>query len=209
MMTSRTRVVLGDDHTILREGLRTLIDAQPDLQVVGEAATGQDVVRCVESTTPRVVCLDLSMPGWGWATTIEKLRATSPSSRILVLTMHDDPAYVRTALSLGAAGYALKSTPATSLLGAIRTVGAGQRSIDPSLTTTVETPPPVPGVGLLSRREHEVLQLLVRGHTHQEIADKLFVSVKTIETYRARVKEKTGLITRADFVRYGRETGML
>ena len=205
---NRTRIVLADDHAILREGLRTLIDAQPDLQVVGEAGTGQEAVDRVAEALPKVLCLDLSMPGWGWATTVERVRAASPTTRILILTMHDDPAYVRTAVALGAEGYALKSSPTASLLTALRGVAAGQRIIDASLRDVLDKSPSAAATAVLSRREQEVLELLVRGHTHQEIADKLFVSVKTVETYRARVREKTGLVSRADFVRYGREAGL-
>jgi two-component system, NarL family, response regulator NreC len=203
-----TPVVLADDHAILRAGLRGLIDAQPDLKVVGEAATGPDAVARVGETGARVLCLDLSMPGAGWADTIRRVREACPAARVLVLTMHDDPAYLRAAVAAGADGYMLKSSPPADLLTAVRRVAAGLPAIDPALKPSAPNAPPA-GTAVLSRREREVLELLARGHTHQEIADKLFVSVKTVETYRARVKEKTGLQTRADFVRYGAEAGLL
>lgn len=205
----RTRIVLADDHVILREGLRALINAQADLEVVGEAASGTETVDRVQATEPRVLCLDLSMPGWGSATTIARVTQLVPRTRVLVLTMHNDPAYVRSALAAGAAGYFLKTTPFPELLAAIRAVAAGGRVIDPALGDVLESQPPAAGQSQLSRRETEVLELLVKGLTHQEIADQLFLSVKTVETYRARLREKTGLKTRADFVRYGLEAGLI
>lgn len=206
---TRTAVVLADDHAVLREGLRVLISAQPDLEVVGEAGTGTETVDRVQEAAPRVLCLDLSMPGWGSGPTIQRVRAVSPRTRVLVLTMHNDPAYVRSALAAGADGYFLKTTPFPDLLAAIRAVAAGTRVIDPSLQAMLDDAPPVADPPQFSRRETEVLELLVKGHTHQEIADLLFLSVKTVETYRARLREKTGLKTRADFVRYGLDTGLL
>lgn len=206
---SRTSVVLADDHAVLREGLRSLIDAQPDLIVVGEAATGPDALQCVKEQTPRVLCLDLSMPGPGSGTIIAGVAPLSPRTRTLVVTMHDDPAYIRSSFAAGAAGYVLKSSPLPGLLAAIRAVAVGQRVVDPTLEQAlVSTPAPV-DPGRFSRRETEVLELLVQGHTHQKIADILFLSIKTVETYRHRLREKTGLKTRADFVRYGLDIGML
>jgi DNA-binding NarL/FixJ family response regulator len=209
---NRIRIVLADDHAILREGLRTLIDYQRDLRVVGEAGTGQEALERVRETQPRVLCLDISMPGWCAVYTIEQVCAASPATRILVLTMHDDPAYFRSAFAAGALGYHLKTAPVDGLLGAIRNVAAGNRTVDPSLQNALNEPPadhPSRGYSQLSRREREVLDLLVRGHTHQEMADKMFLSIKTIETYHGRIREKTGLKTRADFVRFGLEAGLL
>lgn len=208
---NRITIVIADDHAILREGLRTLIDAQSDLSVVGEAASGQEALDRVRETAPRVLSLDLSMPGWGGAATIEKVRETSPRTRIVIFTMHDDPAYLRSALASGVDGYILKTSPTAALLAALRAAALGHVTIDPAMGTHLNPATesrPEPSL-CLSRREKEVLELLVRGHSHQEIADRLFVSVKTIETYRARVREKTGLITRADFVQYGLDTGLL
>jgi two-component system, NarL family, response regulator NreC len=208
---NRIDVVIADDHAILREGLRALIDVQPDLAVVGEAASGPEAVDRVRATSPSVLSLDLSMPGWGGTATIEKVREASPRTRIVIFTMHDDPAYLRSAIASGVDGYILKTSPTADLLSAIRAAANGQVSIDATLREHLESRrEPRPDTYLcLSRREREVLELLVRGHSHQEIADRLFVSVKTIETYRARVREKTGLITRADFVRYGSDHGLL
>jgi two-component system response regulator NreC len=209
----RSNVVLADDHAVLRAGLQVLINAQPDMVVVAEAGTGPDAVKRVQETNAELLCLDLSMPGWGGAATIERVRNSSPNTRILILTMHDDPAYLRSAMTAGADGYMLKTTPHTSLISAMRSVIAGERVIDSPLLGYLDDKSgpqsPHEQTPSLSRRERNVLELLARGHTHQEIADKLFLSVKTVETYRARIKEKTGLKSRADFVRYGLEAGFL
>lgn len=206
---TRTNVVLADDHAILRESLRQVINAQPDLFVVGEAASGQAAVERVMESNPRMLCLDLSMPGCSGAVTIERVRAVSPRTRVLVLTMHDDPAYVRAAVAAGADGYVLKAISTSGLLAAVRGVAAGERVFDPALGLALEGPGDPAGPIQFSRREREVLELLARGHTHQEIADRLFVSIKTVETYRARLREKTGLKTRADLVRFATEAGLL
>jgi two-component system, NarL family, response regulator NreC len=207
----RIRVALADDHAVVREGLRALFASHADIEVVGEAGTGPAAVECAAETTPQVLCLDLSMPGSGVAATIQRVKSVSSQTRVLVLSMHDDPAYVRSALTAGADGYMLKTTASPVLLAAIRSVAKGEQTIDPALSDVLRGDRPVHtgGPAVLSRREHEVISLLARGHTHHEIAERLFVSVKSIETYRARIREKTGLKTRADFVRYGVEAGLL
>lgn len=206
----RTRVVLADDHTVLREGLRVLFAAHADLEVVGEAGTGQEAVECVGQMLPAVLCLDLSMPGGGVAATIQNVKAVSPRTHVLILSMHDEAAYVRSALAAGADGYILKSSETPVLLAAVRSAARGERVIDSALNDVLSTPPAQTRVGAsLSRREQEVITLLARGHTHQEIAEQLLVSAKSVDTYRARVREKLGLKTRADFVRYGLEAGLL
>ncbi len=192
------RVLLADDHPVLRGGLRAVIDAQPDLRVVAEVGDGLAAVTAAPAAD--VVLLDLNMPGGGTAV-IPRIRAGGPGVRVLVLTMHADPAYRRAAEAAGAAGYLLKTAAVPALLAAVRAVAAGGTAFDPL--------PPPPVTADLSRREREVLEYLVHGHTHQVIADELNVSVKTVETYRARIREKTGLKTRADLVRYGLATGLL
>ena len=208
MNKTRTSVVLADDHAMFREAVRSLLAVQPDLEVVAEAGTGPEAVDQVREKEPRLLCLDLSMPGWGGAVTIEKVRAASPRTQVLVLTMHDDPEYVRTAVTAGAAGYVFKTASSADLLVAVRAVSAGQRVFPPTAGGE-ERAPATSGTAQLSRRERDVLELLTRGLTHQEIADRLFLSVKTVETYRLRIRTKTGLQTRADFVRYGVEAGLL
>jgi len=206
----RTRIVLADDHAVLREGLRFLIEAQPDFEVVGEAGTGQEAITRVGETTPAVLCLDLSMPGGGVAATIQNVKALSPLTRVMILSMHSEPAYVRSAFAAGADGYILKSSHTSVLLAGLRETARGERVVDSALNDLLSESPKRPGPTVaLSRREQEVISLLARGHTHQEIADQLLVSVKSVETYRARVREKLGLKTRADFVRYGLEAGLL
>lgn len=200
---TRTRVVLADDHDMFREAVRTLIDHQPDLMVVGEAGTGPEATDRARELQPRVMCLDVSMPGWGLGVTVGKVLAVSPKTRVLVLTMHDDPAFVCAAVTAGASGYVVKTASMTDLLSAVRTVAAGERVFPPT------TPPSADEHLALSRREKEVLELLAHGLTHQEVADRLFLSVKTVETYRARIRTKTGLHSRADFVRFGLENGLL
>jgi DNA-binding NarL/FixJ family response regulator len=206
---AKTRVFIADDHAVLRAGLRMLINAQADLEVVGEAADAAEAVRQAALLTPDVLTLDLTMPGGGSLKAIERLHRECPRVRVLVLTMHDDAAYLRAALAAGAAGYVLKKAADTDLLTAVRAVARGRTFVD--LDMAEDAPPPTGRVaaGDLSPREREVLGLLARGHTNQEIADRLYLSVKTVETYRARIADKAGLKTRADIVRYAMETGLL
>jgi DNA-binding NarL/FixJ family response regulator len=207
---ARIRVLLADDHALLRAGLRLLINAQPEMEVVGEAADCPETLRQVQLLGPDVLTLDLSMPGGSSIKLIEQLRREHPQTQVLVLTMHDDPAYLRAALAAGSAGYVVKTAADTELLRAIRGVSAGRVVVDVNLPrTTLPAAGPEAGLAALSGREREVLTLLVQGHTNQEIARRLFLSVKTIETYRARIAEKLGLRTRAELVRYALEVGLL
>jgi two-component system response regulator NreC len=217
---AKIRVLIADDHALLRTGLRLLINAQADMEVVGEAADGHEVLRKAAAVGPDVVTLDLTMPGGSSIKTIELLRQECPRTRVLVLTMHDDPSYVRTALAAGGVGYIVKTAADGELLTAIRAVHRGRTFVDANLTDgpgpgilgspagggkagTVEPASP------LSERELEVLQLLAQGYTNQEIGTRLCLSVKTIETYRARVMDKLGLRSRADLTRYALEIGLL
>jgi DNA-binding NarL/FixJ family response regulator len=196
-----------------------LINAQPDLEVVGEAADCHEAFLQTRALRPDVLTLDLTMPGGNSIKIIERLRQESPETRVLVLTMHDDPAYLRTVLAAGGSGYVVKTAADTELLTAIRAVACGRTFVDLDLTEDKEQavfgrgkgnhPSRPVGTVTLSQREREVLQLLAEGHTYQFIADKLFLSTKTVETYRARMAEKLGLRTRADIVRYAIEVGLL
>jgi len=213
------RVLIADDHAVLRAGLKLLINAQADMEVVGEAANGTETVRNAQATGPHVVLLDLSMPGARYTQTIEQLVLLAPSARVLVLTMHDDPAYMRTALLAGASGYIVKKAADVELLTAIRAVHHGRTFVD--LTRPGELPrgPEVrpgsrhaPAAGQprpLSPREAEVLRLLAQGNTNQEAADHVAVSVKTIETHRKRLSDKLGLKSRAQLFRFALECGLL
>jgi DNA-binding NarL/FixJ family response regulator len=194
-----------------------LINAQPDMTVVGEAADAADALEQVTRLKPDVLTLDLTMPGGGSIKLIERLREECPLTRVLVLTMHDDPAYLRAVMAAGGAGYVVKTAADAQLLSAIRAVCQGRIVVDvnlpnarPQATAGVETGSPrSAGFAGLSAREREVFTLFAQGHTNQEIAGKLFLSVKTIETYRARIADKLGLRTRADLVRYALEVGLL
>ncbi len=207
---AKIRVLIADDHAVLRAGLRMLLNAQADMEVVGEAGTTHEALHQARAQTPDVLTLDLTMPGGSAIPVIERLRQECPKTRVLVLTMHDDPAYLRTVLAAGGSGYVVKKAADAELLTAIRAVHQGRAFVD--LDLRAGAPPALDepaGSALLSQREREVLGLLAQGHTNQAVADKLFLSVKTIETYRTRIADKLGLRTRAELVRYALETGLL
>ena len=214
---NRIRIALADDHALLRAGLSVLIDAQPDLEVVGEASTADEAIALVAKTLPDVLTLDLTMPGRTSISAIPEIRQKSPQTKILVLTMHDDPAYLRATLEAGCTGYLVKTAADTELLAALRAIAQGRTLINiplsPAKVQSVigNSPPqqPVDAAGSLSRRELEVLTWLSRGHTNQEIAEKIFLSVKTIETYRSRIADKLNLRTRAEMVEYAVKAGLL
>ena len=209
-MTPRTRVLIADDHAILRAGLAMLVGAQPDLAVVGEAGDGIEALEKIRKVTPDVVILDLTMPRMSGFDALREIVRDCPGTKVLVLTMHDDPAYGRSLLAAGALGYVTKKAADRELLLAIRTVREGRRFVD---VTQAEHMLPVTGTHrdpreVLSRREYEVLSLVVRGHTHQAIADRLALSIKTVETYLSRLAAKLGLRRRPDLVRYALDTGI-
>lgn len=204
------RVLIADDHAVLRAGLRMLLAAQPDMVVLGEAADGAEAVRMAAALRPDVTLIDLSMPGLRSGDAIRQILAACPECRVLVLTMHDDAGYVTSALAAGAAGFVVKKVADTELLVGIRAVHSGRMFVDLS-----RTPVPHPAADrvrvpkALSRREREVLKMLAEGHSNQEVADQLRVSVKTAETYRTRLREKLGLKGRADLFRFAVESGVL
>ncbi|MBE2272265.1 MAG: response regulator transcription factor [Anaerolinea sp.] len=203
-----TRILLVDDHAVLRAGLRLLLDAQADMQVIGEASDGSEALELCESLKPDLILLDLSMPGLGGLDAIPVVRKVTPTSRILVLTMHDDESYLKSALRSGASGYVLKKAADSELLSAVRTVMRGELYVHPSLTRALASDL-LPAQDQLSDpwasltdREREVLISVARGLTAAEIAEKLSLSPKTVETYRARGMEKLGLRSRAALVQY-------
>lgn len=211
---SRIGVLLVDDHAMLRAGMKMLIGAQPDLEVVGEAGSLRDAVELARKVAPAVVTLDLTMPGGGGVEGVQKVLTASPNSRVLVLTMHDDPAYVRSALALGASGYIVKSAADTELIGAIRAVARGRVFVDIQQGEGSDFLSPQPSrkqspFDSLSEREREVLIEVAKGYTNQQIADRVGLSVKTIESYRARLMQKLGLKDRADLMRLAVEAGLL
>jgi two-component system, NarL family, response regulator NreC len=215
---AKVRVLIADDHAVLRSGLRMLINAERDMEVVGEAADGDEALRSTRALRPDVLLLDLSMPQVGGLQAIERLRTECPETRILILTMHDDPAYFRAAVAAGAAGYVLKRAADRELLTAIRALDQGRSFVDLSMAKLVAqdfaggAASRLPGARphrLLSDREEGVLRLLVSGFTNLEAAERLGVSVKTVETHRANLYRKLGAHSRADLVRYAAGAGLL
>jgi two-component system, NarL family, response regulator NreC len=216
--TQKIRVMIADDHAILRAGLKMLINAQADMEVVAEAPDGEKAVQTARETKPDVALLDLTMPQVGGMKALEKMARDCGTTRVLVLTMHDDPAYLRSALAAGASGYLLKRAVDAELIAAIRAVHRGGIFVDPRLAsilvedvlakrkTRAGAKAPV---NILSQRELQVLGLVARGYTSAEIAKQIFVGVKTIETYRARIFEKLGLQTRSDLIRFAVQLGLL
>jgi two-component system response regulator NreC len=216
MTGQKIRILIADDHAVLRAGVAMLLTAQADLVVVGEAAEGAGTVAKARDLRPDVLLLDLSMPGPSSGEVIRQVLRLSPATRILVLTMHDDPAYLASAMLAGAAGYVVKKVADTELLQAIRAVHAGRtfvdltRSSDPHQRPAEGAHSAGPGAPKdLSRREVEVLRLLAQGHSNQQVADRIQVSVKTVETYRTRLSDKLGLKGRSELYRFAVESGIL
>ena len=214
---AKIRILLADDHAVLRAGLKLLLSAQPDIEVVGEAADGGEAMAKARALRPDVILMDLTMPGIGGLEATGRIKDESPGIKVLVLTMHDDPSYLRQLLTAGASGYVVKKSADADLLSAIRAAHRGEVFLDSSLAGGLVDElirPRGPGrprdtYEMLSDREREVLNWVARGHTNQEIAEKLFLSVKTIETYRVRLAEKLGLRGRAELVRFAMERGLL
>jgi DNA-binding NarL/FixJ family response regulator len=207
------RVVIVDDHAILRAGLRRVLEAEPDIEVVGEAESADRAVFEAMSGQPDVVLMDVMMPGKTGIEGMPAVLAAVPDVKVLVLSMQDDPHYVREAFAAGAAGYVLKEAADSEVVGAVRAVAAGERYVHPALGARLvaaeaearrrtEADP-------LSDREREVLRLLALGHTNQEIAKSLYISVRTAETHRAHIMQKLRLRSRAELVRYALDNGLI
>jgi DNA-binding NarL/FixJ family response regulator len=210
------RIFLVDDHMVVREGLKTLINAQPDMQIVGEANDGNLVWEQIVDCTPHVVLMDISMPGVNGIQATAEIKRACPDSQVLIFSVHDDTSYLRQLLAVGASGYILKHTAADALIQAIHIVAAGGVYLEPSLAEHVVARyvrrPTVTTELLgtaLSEREAEVVQRVARGYSNKDVAIQLSLSVKTVETYRARAMEKLGLDSRAALVRYALERGWL
>ena len=204
-------IVLADDHTIVRRALRSLLEAEAGIEVVAEAADADEAARKVLAYKPRVLVLDLSMPGTSTAGAIPRIRATSPGTGIVVLTMEDDPRIAREVLRAGADGFVLKEAADGELTSAVRAAAAGERYLNPRLGAIIAAAPDVPPgpPDDLSDREAEVLRLVALGHTNAEISAQLYLSVRTVESHRAHIQTKTGRTTRAELVAYAREHGLM
>jgi two-component system, NarL family, response regulator NreC len=212
-MAGSIRVLVCDDHALVRSGLHKLLECEPDLEVVGEAANADQAAERSRVDRPDVLLLDVVMPGRSGIDALPDILQTAPATKVLVLSMHDDPAYVRNAFAAGASGYVLKDAADTELVEAIHTVAEGRRYLHPLLGARLAATEATAGKQAvrdpLSEREHQVLRLLALGHTNQEIAKQLFVSVRTAETHRARIVQKLGVKTRAEIVRYAFSSGEL
>ena len=204
-------IVLADDHRVVRAGLRLLLDSEPDFEVVGEAGDVSESMRKVSAFHPDVLVLDLNMPGEATLDVIPALRSEFPQTQIVVLTMQSDPAFARDALRAGALGYVLKEAADGELVQAVRQAADGVTYLNPMLGARLAAEPAerTAAPDMLSAREVEVLRLIALGHTNGEIASRLFLSVRTIESHRAHIQRKTGRMTRADLVSYAQENDLL
>ena len=206
-------VVLVDDHAVVRSGLSLLLNAHDDIKVVGEAGNAKDAIFRARALKPNVMLLDVVMPGESGIDVLPEVLKESPETKVLVLSMQDDPSYVREAFAAGASGYVLKEAADEEVVSAVREIAKGGRYVHPTLgarmvaaeaqeRAAVEADP-------LSEREREVLRLLALGHTNQEIAQGLYISVRTAESHRAHIMQKLRLSTRAELVRYALSHGLL
>jgi len=202
------RVVIADDHQIVRRGLRALLDAETGFEVVAEAEDVEGARRYVRGHHPDVLVLDLNMGAESSLESIPAMRAESPDTQIVVLTMQDEPAYAREALGAGALGYVLKESADTELVDAIRAAYSGDSYLNPRLGARVAATPSGPPGGL-SERETEILRAIALGYTNTQIAERLFLSVRTVETHRAHIQQKLGLDDRAALVRYAIENRLV
>ena len=217
-MARKIRLLVADDHPVVRAGLRLLLSAQPDMEVVGEAADGQTAVERALELKPDVVVMDLTLGEMDGLTATREIVDHNPRTKVVVLTIHDDEAYLRQALQAGATGYVLKEAVDTEIAVAIRVVQRGEVFLYPSFTRVLledllqarepDEQRQGDSYGLLSEREKEVLRLVALGDTNREIAERLFLSVRTVETYRARLMEKLNLKSRGELVRYALRKGL-
>lgn len=215
---NKVRVLIADDHAVLRAGLTKLLNAEPDIEIVGEAANGNEALARTAELKPDVLLLDLTMPGMGGIDVVRNLKIKGQSVSVLILTMHEDEGYLREALKAGVLGYIPKKAADSELISAIRAVSRGEMYIYPSMAKPLveeaihgaaHKEKPADSFESLSERERAVLQLIAQGFTNQEVAGRLFISVKTVETYKARMMEKLGVTSRAELVRYALQHGLM
>jgi two-component system response regulator NreC len=211
MADGPVRVVIADDHAVVRSGLRLLIDAHEGLEVVAEAGDVPTALQVIRAHRPGVAVLDLNMPGGSSLEAIPALRESTPETAIVVLTMQDDPAFAREALQGGALGFVLKESADEELLEAVQAAARGERYLNPRLGARLAAAPPPPSgpPDGLSERELEVLRLIALGHTNVEIGERLYLSTRTVETHRAHIQQKTRVSTRAELVRYAIDHGLI
>ena len=206
-------VLIVDDHPVVRSGLKSLLDAEDDIETVGEAANMQEAVFRTRSLKPNVVLMDVVMPGGSGIEATPAVLKEAPAAKVLVLSMQDDPRYVHEAFAAGASGYLLKEAADEEVVSAVREVAAGGSYVHPTLGAKLVAAEAEERARAdsdpLTEREREVLRLLALGHTNQEIAKTLFLSVRTVETHRAHIMQKLRLSTRAELVRYAMEQGLL
>jgi DNA-binding NarL/FixJ family response regulator len=214
---SKIRVLICDDHTILREGIRLLLNSQPDIEVVAEAVDGRDAVDKAADCNPDVILMDIAMPRLNGLEATKQIRRARPDARVLVLTMYESDEYVAQMLEAGAAGYVLKKVAGSELVYAIRAVSQGEAFLYPSITKRlvedylrrVESGQERDSFDGLTDREREVLQLIAEGHTNKEIATVLSLSVRTVQNHRAHIMEKLGMHDRGDLIKYAIQKGII
>lgn len=207
-MVEGISIVLADDHTVVRRALRVLLEEEPGFEVVAEAEDAEGAVRYLRGHRPDVLILDLNMPGKPSLEAIPEMREASPETQIVVLTMQQEPAFARQALQLGVLGYVLKEAADDELVLAVRKAAAGRTYLQPALGAKLAAEPESEGPDL-SERETDVLRLIALGHTNAEIAEQLYISVRTVETHRAHIQQKLGVSTRAELVRCAISRGLL
>ena len=202
-------IVLADDHRVVRSGLRLLLDGEEGIEVVAEAGDVEGARRYVRGHHPAVLVLDLNMPGGSSLEAIPAIREESPETQIVVLTMQQEPAFARQALAAGALGYVLKEAADEELVEAVRSAAVGERYLNPRLGAKIASELPAGPPDSLSAREVEVLRMIVLGHTNAEIAERLYLSVRTVETHRSHIQQKLNLSSRAELVAYALEHGLI
>ncbi|HEY0322500.1 MAG TPA: response regulator transcription factor [Pyrinomonadaceae bacterium] len=212
----KLRILLADDHKVVRRGLRLLIDEQADMEVVGEADNGREAIVMVQQLQPDVIVMDVSMPEMNGLQATKKLKGLYPAIKILTLTRHTDDGYLQQLFQAGVSGYVMKQSLDEELVRAIRAVSSGQTYLDPAITQQVveqitgkRAPRGSPGGKNLSPREEEVLRLIAQGYIHKEIADRLQISIKTVDTHKTNAMQKLGMKSRVDIVRYAMLQGWL
>lgn len=212
----KVRVLIADDHAVLRSGLRLLLELQGEFEVVGEAENGEQVLKQIHHLSPDIVLMDLAMPGMDGLTAMRRIHVDYPKVKVLVLTQHDDRAYLLPVLQAGAAGYVLKSMNADGLIAALRTVSQGKVFLDPAVAGTViegyreqVSSKMFDPYDSMTEREKEVLRLTASGYSSREIAERLLLSPKTIDSYKDRLMTKLGLNSRPELVEYALKRGLL